>query len=82
MGEKMNVLKALVVALILTACGSGAGPLTGPTETQRGEAGAINPARNVYVTCEDKNQNAGVTVTITNNCNKNNQTAEPFLTEE
>lgn len=77
-------LVGLCIALLaLTAC-DGSVPLSGPSNdtVERGEAGAINPARNVHVVCADKNQNAGVTVNITNNCNKNNSTAEPFVVEE
>jgi hypothetical protein len=62
-------------------CGQGGTLLpSGPTDTHRGEADAINPARNVTVVCEkDKNgNNTDVTVNITNNCNKNNPvTTEP-----
>lgn len=66
-------------ALFLAACGSGVGLPTGSTSVERGESGAINPARNVSVVCEDKtrNTNAGVTVNITNNCTKDNTEGVP-----
>ncbi len=72
----------LVLTLVaLVGCGGAGSSLSGPQETERGEAHAINPARNVTVTCENKNTNSSVTVNITNNCNKNNATAEPFVAE-
>lgn len=74
----MFLIRLTIIALTLFAlfgCGSGLGLPTGSTgDTARGEADAINPARNVYVVCEkDKNANtATVSTTITNNCSKNN----------
>lgn len=69
-----RILTALSLAVVLAGCGNGLPLPTGSTATERGEANAINPARNITVVCEDttKNQNAGVTTTITNNCNKHN----------
>lgn len=80
----LRIIGVLAVAACLSACGGEGTPLTGGTSaTERGEANAINPARNVQVICEtQKNQNAGVTVNITNNCNKNNATAEPTVVTE
>lgn len=75
----MKVLPLLGLTLLLAACdGAGTG-LTGPEDIHRGEADAVNPARNVTVICEkDKNGNiVTVTTNITNNCNKNN----PVTTE-
>ena len=71
--------RIVALALCLTACGPGVPLPTGSTDVERGESGAINPARNVSVVCEDKtrNTNAGVTVNITNNCTKDN----PVTTE-
>jgi len=76
----MELIKLIGIAVLLTSCGLEG--LTGtPSNTNRGEADAINPARNVTVTCEDKNPNVGITVNITNNCNKNNAVADPTVVE-
>lgn len=73
----MKLVRSIIAvsfALSLVGCGGAGSALTGPEATERGEAHAINPARNVTVVCEGttKNTNAGVTVNITNNCTKNN----------
>jgi len=76
--EIIKVCGALIAAaILLTSCdGMGSG-LSGPSDVHRGESDAVNPARNVYVTCEkDKSgNNVSVVTNITNNCNKNNNSS-------
>jgi hypothetical protein len=68
----------LLSVLALTSCNGSGVPLTGASKTERGESGAVNPARNITVACQDtKNSNTGVTVNITNNCTKNNVEGVP-----
>lgn len=73
----IKILVSLVTFMVLfTGCGLGDFGAGTPSDVHRGEADAVNPARNVTVVCEkDKNGNTNnINVDITNNCNKNNTT--------
>lgn len=80
--EMIKLAGALIASVVmLSSCGGAGSALTGPSTTERGESGAINPARHVTLICERNNNNIAVTTNITNNCNKNNGVAEPTVVE-
>ena len=74
----MKFIASVALAFLLAGCGGEGSSITSAKPTQRGEANAVNPARNIEVNCQDL-QNSPITVNITNNCNKDNATAEPFV---
>lgn len=76
---RMRALLLSLTLVALTGCGLGGFGAGTPSDTHRGEADAIDPARNVTLICEkDKNANTTtVTTTITNNCDKSVHPVEP-----